>query len=206
MSRPGLLHSCDRFVREAGTGARRTTTFHNRRPTPCTPIKEEYGNETTWNVGDRCRGRCGRSVRLNRGRRFDGGREDAGSELQEHAQDRLHRTVHRWRRLPRQRAAQLGEVRSQDARSEVRSEDQAHHGRYPRRAGSRDRADDRSEVHLGQDGRCSPRAVDVGQRCRVEPGVLQCGPRPYLAVCNAHVADEGCVEGGHGGVLPGRSG
>ncbi len=33
-----------------------------------------------------------------------------------------------------------------------------------------------------------------------------CGHRPHLAVGNAHVADEGCDEGGHAGVLPGRSG
>ena len=66
-----------------------------------------------------------------------GGREDAGSELQEHAQDRLHCPVHGRRRLPRQRAAQLGEVRGQDAAREVRPQDQARHGRHARSSRAR---------------------------------------------------------------------
>ena len=99
-----------------------------RRHSPCTPPRRNIGMKrrggimlasavtvaaalaSTAGAGSTCRGL------------------EPGNQLQQHAQDRHRGPVHGRRGLPRQRAAQLGEVRGQDAGPEVRPQDHARHG------------------------------------------------------------------------------
>ena len=118
-----------------------------------------------------------------------------GPQLQQHAQDRHGRSVHGRRRLPRQRAAQLGEVRGQDARARSTDSRSASSRVTPPSSRVRQSGPDAgAEVRRGQERRRRDRPVDVRRRRGVEPDVLRGGLAHISRVRDADVADEGRAE------------
>ena len=122
-----MVHSPDALRRT--DGAARTTKLRGIDVTsPCTPPRRNIGMKRRGGIVIALVAVVAAALASTAGAGSIGRRAVPGRELQEHAQDRLHGAVHGRRRLPRQRAAQLGEVRGQDACVEVRPQDQARHG------------------------------------------------------------------------------
>ena len=112
-------------------------------------------------------------------------------QLQRHAQDRHRDPAHGRRRLPRQRAAELGEVRGQDARPADRPEDHSSSRATRRSSRARRRRRRWRRSSSPTRGRRRHRPVDLGRGRGIEHDVLPGRDRAHLAVGDAHDADEG---------------